>query len=209
MSTKPKFYVVWKGRQPGVYASWALCEAQVKGFNGAEFKAFESMAEARQAFAGKYEDYKGKLTVEKAAVQLHPPHLPVPESYCVDAACSGVPGPVEYRCVHTTSRTLVFQQGPYPDGTNNIGEFLAIVHALALFKKKGILLPIYSDSTVALGWIKAKTCKTKHKPSAKNGELFDLIARAETWLKENTWSNRLLKWDTAAWGEIPADYGRK
>jgi hypothetical protein len=46
---KRKWYVVWKGRAPGIYTTWADCEAQVKGFGGAQFKAFESQREAQQA----------------------------------------------------------------------------------------------------------------------------------------------------------------
>ncbi|MCX6055609.1 MAG: hypothetical protein NTZ74_11975 [Chloroflexi bacterium] len=42
-----------------------------------------------------------------------------------------------------------------------------------------------------------------------NGPIFDWITRAEDWLDNNEYSNKLLKWDTIAWGEIPADYGRK
>ena len=40
-------------------------------------------------------------------------------------------------------------------------------------------------------------------------DLFELIDRAENWLKTNHYSNKILKWDTPLWGEIPADFGRK
>ena len=134
---------------------------------------------------------------------------PIAESYAVDAACSGNPGPLEYRCVHTSTRKQLFKQGPFEHGTNNIGEFLAIVHALALFKQKGITLPIYSDSENAIGWVKEKKCKTKLAPDERNAPLFELVARAEQWLAENDYSNPILKWETEAWGEVPADFGRK
>ena len=127
----------------------------------------------------------------------------------MDAACSGNPGLLEYRCVHTTSGKELFHQGPFENGTNNIGEFLAIVHALALLKKKGITSPIYTDSEIALQWIKDKKCKTKLKKDDRNAPLFDLIDRAEMWLNENSFENPLLKWDTENWGQIPADFGRK
>jgi ribonuclease HI len=127
----------------------------------------------------------------------------------VDAACSGNPGILEYRCVHTTSKKELFYQGPFENGTNNIGEFLAIVHALALLKKKGLTSPIYTDSEIALRWVKEKKCKTRLKQDEKNARLFDLIRRAENWLQENTFENPLLKWDTMHWGQIPADFGRK
>src|SRR5688572_14026587 len=101
---KQKFYVVWKGRKPGVYKSWAECEAQVKGFQDAKFKAFESMAAAQAAYAGEYRHYvtsKGQTaaaaTVDRKAL-ISAGKIVVP-SYAVDAACSGSPGPVEYRGV--------------------------------------------------------------------------------------------------------------
>ena len=113
-----------------------------------------------------------------------------------------------YRGVHVASRQEIFHFGPMY-GTNNIGEFLAIVHGLALLKQKGFDMPIYSDSVNAINWIKQKKCKTKLPRDAKTEELFHLIERAEKWLRENTYTTRILKWETKQWGEIPADFGRK
>jgi ribonuclease HI len=76
-------------------------------------------------------------------------------------------------------------------------------------KKKGINIPVYSDSSTAIKWVNDKKTKTKLIPSDKNAEIFDLINRAESWLQKNNYSNPLLKWDTKIWGEIPADFGRK
>jgi len=112
------------------------------------------------------------------------------------------------RGVHVASRQEIFHFGPMY-GTNNIGEFLAIVHGLALLKQKGFDMPIYSDSVNAINWIKQKKCKTKLPRDAKTEELFRLIERAEKWLRENTYTTRILKWETKQWGEIPADFGRK
>ena len=202
-----KYYVVWKGRKPGIYTSWEACEVQVKGFQGAQYKAFPTKAAAQTAFKGCYEDFKGKPAALQTPVFAF--NGPILDSYCVDAACSGNPGRVEYRCVHTRSGEEVFRQGPFARGTNNIGEFLAIVHALALLKVKGISEPIYSDSANAMLWVKRKRCRTKLARDARNTRLFDLVDQAEAWLEENTYANRILKWDTANWGEIPADFGRK
>jgi ribonuclease HI len=95
-------------------------------------------------------------------------------------------------------------------GTNNIGEFLAIVHALALYKQKGLTTrPIYTDSVTAMGWVKKKKANTKLEQNAKTAKLYELIQRAETWLQQNTYSNPIIKWETEDWGEIPADFGRK
>ena len=206
---KQKFYVVWKGKKTGVFSTWQECSAQVTGFNGAEYKSFENLAAAEEAFRSPYEDYKGKHVSSLSPQMLEIIGKPIAESYSVDASCIGNPGLVEYKCVHTTTQHEIFHQGPFENGSNNIGEFLAIVHALALFKKRGLDDPIYSDSETALTWVKNKKCKTKLPQDDKNLPIFDLITRAEDWLNKNEYVNKLLKWDTNAWGEIPADYGRK
>lgn len=204
---KNNYYVVWEGRKPGIYASWKDCEAQVKGFQGAKYKGFPTRDAAQIAWHGEPSDYIGK----KGASQkpLFGPGGPLPNSFCVDAACSGNPGLVEYRCVKTRSGAQVFHQGPYKHGTNNIGEFLALVHALSYFKKKGITETIYSDSVNAMSWVKKKKCNSKLKKTKDNERLFELVEKAEYWLANNEYSNKVLKWDTKNWGEIPADFGRK
>jgi len=204
--SKSKYYVVWKGRKTGVFASWPEAEAQVKGFVGAGFKAFESLDEARRAFTGKYEDYKGKKASQGRLLDLPPPLTP---SYSVDAACSGNPGLLEYRCVDTATAEEIFHRGPFAQGTNNVGEFLAIVEALMFCQEKGQEWPIYSDSVNAISWVKAKKARTNLVPSGQNAELFERITRAETWLRSHAYPNRLLKWQTDSWGENPADFGRK
>lgn len=206
---KKKFYVVWKGRKTGVFTTWEECSAQVTGFTGAEYKSFENREAAEAAFRSAYEEYKGKRVPTVSPAMLEIIGKPIEDSYSVDASCIGSPGPMEYQCVHTTTSQQIFHQGPFENGTNNIGEFLAIVHALALFKKRGITAPIYTDSDTALAWVKHKKCKTKLTPDETNQPIFELISRAESWLDENEFVNELLKWDTNAWGEIPADYGRK
>jgi ribonuclease HI len=206
---KQKFYVVWKGRKPGVFTTWQECSAQVIGFNGAEYKSFENREAAEAAFRSAYEDFKGKRVPTISPAMLEIIGKPIEDSYSVDASCIGYPGPMEYKCVHSTTQQEIFHQGPFENGSNNIGEFLAVVHALALLKKRKINLPIYSDSETALTWVRNKKSKTKLPLDEINAPIFDLIVRAENWLNTNEYSNELLKWDTNAWGEIPADYGRK
>jgi ribonuclease HI len=141
---KQKYYVVWKGRRTGIFTSWAECEKQVKGFVAAEYKAFGSLKEAETAFQSRYEAYKGKSSsLGKWKESDAPPILP---SICVDAACSGSPGKMEYRGVFLESGKEFFRIGPFPDGTNNVGEFLAIVHALTWLMKHDKEMPVYSDS---------------------------------------------------------------
>jgi ribonuclease HI len=208
--TKQKYYVVWKGRRPGVYSNWESCKAQVDGFPGAQYKAFPTKVEAESAYHQNYTKFKGKTTPRiLTSNDFRTIGIVNPDSVVVDAACSGNPGPLEYRGVHLFTGKAIFHLGPYAEGTNNVGEFLAIVHALSRFQQQGSDAPIYSDSENALLWVKLKRCRTKLQRTTRNIELFDLITRAEKWLTENDYQNPLLKWKTDEWGEIPADFGRK
>jgi len=207
MAGKAKYYAVWKGRKTGVFDSWEACAAQVQGFPGAEYKGFASRAAAERAFQGSYTDYAGKPS--SSGDWLFAPQPTVAESLAVDAACSGSPGRLEYRGVRTDTGRQIFRQGPYANGTNNVGEFLAIVHALAWVKENGQEMPVYSDSETAIAWVKARHCKTELLQDDRNALLFELITRAENWLAENPDHSPVLKWDTQAWGEIPADFNRK
>jgi ribonuclease HI len=204
-----KYYVVWKGRKTGIFLSWPECERQVNGFIGAQFKAFGSLAEARLALRAGYEQYRGKPASQgRWKLMDGGPRVP---SISVDAACAGSPGPVEYRGVDTESGRQLFRAGPFAEGTNNVGEFLAIVEALRWLKRNTKRLPIYSDSQNAIGWIRDRKCRTKLRRTAANRKLFELIAQAEAELRDllSPGEPGVLKWDTTRWGEIPADYGRK
>lgn len=206
-----KYYTVWKGVNPGVYDSWTDCQLQIKNFKGALYKSFATREEAEVALNSPAHHYLHPS--EKSGQASHVAKKQLPENFdtnclAVDAACSGNPGPMEYRGVHIASRQEIFHFGPMK-GTNNIGEFLAIVHGLALLKKKGFDMPIYSDSANAISWVRQKKCKTKLPRTPETEELFLLIERAEKWLQGNTYTTRILKWETKEWGEIPADFGRK
>ncbi|HQF11461.1 MAG TPA: viroplasmin family protein [Paludibacteraceae bacterium] len=209
--SKNKFFVVWKGKQPGIYSSWEECKRQVHQFEGALFKGFATEEEAKKAFESLPWKYIGTRnnTQNKPSGKKTPIGQPIMESISVDAACSGNPGLLEYRGVYTKTGKEIFHQGPFRNGTNNIGEFLAIVHALALMKQNNSQLPLYSDSRTALKWVKQKKANTKLEKNEENKSLFELIERAEKWLQNNDYSTPLLKWETEAWGEIPADFGRK
>jgi ribonuclease HI len=204
---KSKYYVVWKGRRTGIFTSWEECSTQVTGFPDAEFKSFGSLDAAKAAFSGSPKEHYGKPVTSQQ--WLFATIKPVIPSVCVDAACSGSPGPVEYRGVETKSGRQIFKLGPYQEGTNNIGEFLAIVHALAWMKESGKDWPVYTDSKTALSWLKSGRVKTTLHKSTLNKMLFDLIEEAESWLKVHPDHNQVLKWDTELWGENPADFGRK
>ncbi len=208
---KKKFYVVWKGRETGVYETWDDCKQQVEGFPKAAYKSFTTRELADQAFQNSSKGYLGKnkqvneLSIEQSILIGDP----IRESISVDGAWNTATGIVEYQGVDTNTGELLFHQGPFEDGTNNIVEFLAIVHGLAYCKQKGITLPIYSDSRNAINWVRDKEARTNHKRSEQNQKLFELIDRAIKWIESNEYSNKVLKWETKAWGENPADFGRK
>ena len=207
---KAAYYVVWSGKTPGIYDSWEDCEAQVKGVQGAKYKGFASRPEAEQAFASSPENYiirkpkNSQLSILNS--QFPSPILP---ALAVDAACSGNPGVIEFRGVIADTGTEVFHRGPFNGGTNNIGEFLAIVLGLAYLKQNNLPWALYTDSRTALAWLKKGHADTKIEWNAQNQDLFFMLRKAEMWLHDNTWTTPVYKWDTKAWGEIPADFGRK
>ena len=144
----------------------------------------------------------------------HDTVLPLPmevvaDAWAVDASCPGNPGPMEYQAVDLAPGQRVFHFGPM-HGTNNIGEFLAIVHALALCWQRGDQTrTIYSDSYNAILWVKKRQCKTKLERTPQTEPLYKIIVRAELWLRTHDFRNPIVKWETAKWGEVPADFGRK
>ncbi|MFO8086866.1 MAG: ribonuclease H family protein [Bacteroidales bacterium] len=211
MAKKKKYYVIWHGHETGIFNSWASCQNLIKGFPNAVYKSFPDYKTAHKAYYGLADDYIGKETHKKALSNAEKQRIgqPISNSLAVDAACSGNPGKLEYQGVITSSGQRVFHQGPFEQGTVNIGEFLALVHGLAFLKKHNSHIPVYSDSRTAIKWIQQKKSNTKLPQTSKNEILFDLIERAELWLQNNQWDNPVLKWETAAWGEIPADFGRK
>jgi ribonuclease HI len=208
---KNKFYVVWIGKKSGIYPSWDKCKKQVDGVEGAKYKGFPTEELARSAFHDNFEKYIHKdLNTPKKIICTNPLiGEPISDSICVDAACKGNPGILEYRGVDTQSGAELFRQGPFPHGTVNIGEFLAVVHALAYLKQRKSGWPVYSDSRTAISWVKKRAIKTNLQRTSASEQLFSLVDRALKWLHENSWDNRILKWETEFWGEIPADFGRK
>ncbi|MFC0186239.1 ribonuclease HI [Pseudarcicella hirudinis] len=208
---KQKYYVIWKGAKTGVFDSWTEAEALIKGVEKAQYKSFNTLKEAENAFKGNYwqavqSSSNGVKSSSKTKASIG---KPVMESISVDAACAGNPGILEYQGVETGTKRVLFAMGPFPEGTVNIGEFLAIVHGLAFLQKHNSELPIYSDSKTAIAWIKNKAIKTTLERNAGTEELFQLVDRAVLWLKNNKYPNKILKWETEFWGENPADYGRK
>ena len=222
-----------------MYSSWEACQEAVNGVSGAKYKSFKTQEEAEDAFEmgeeayeeAKASDTSDASTSSKPSISresrescnsnesskpirpaFNPQNLPaevIREAIAVDAACSGNPGAMEYRGVYLADGKEIFHYGPV-HGTNNIGEFLALVHGLALLKQKGLdTMPIYSDSVNAQLWVRKHHCKTTLVRNDETEKLYQMIERAEVWLRNNTYRNPIIKWQTDKWGEIPADFGRK
>lgn len=218
-----KFYVVWIGKHPGVYDTWDDAREQVENFPGAKYKAFSSSAEAALAFRSFEEgDSKtlgdilanaSRLRTKKKKAAADVDYFCFPEidlnGWAVDASCMGNPGVMEYRGVELATGREIFRVGPFQDATNNIGEFLAIVHALALMYNTGDWHTIYSDSRSGMAWVRKREIKTTLLPTERNRKVFELMARALAWLNTHQYNARVMKWQTEIWGEIPADFGRK
>ena len=208
---KNKYYVVWSGKTPGIYDSWEKCRKQVEGVEGAKYKGFPTRELAQSAFGDDPQRYLSReLNAPKKVICTNPLiGEPIQDSICVDAACKGNPGILEYRGVDTKSGAELFHQGPFNIGTVNIGEFLAIVHALAYLKQRNSTWPVYTDSRTAIAWVRKRAIKSNLHRTSNNEYLFSLVDRALRWLNENKYPNRIIKWETEYWGEIPADFGRK
>jgi ribonuclease HI len=231
---KQKYYVVWVGSRPGVYTNWSECQAQVNGFEGAKFKAFPTLDEAEQAYqrgwkgnwgnsgntnkhgvvssssGSKSKTNSGKSALSKRSTSISESQAEVDyHTISVDVGTAGNPGPIEYKGVDTATGEVLFSVGPIPNGTNNLGEYLAIVHALAFIAKTGDTRNIYSDSMTAMKWVKQKAPNTTLPRNASTHEVWTLVDRATQWLSSHTYHTKIMKWQTDRWGEIKADYGRK
>nr|MBD5376744.1 ribonuclease H [Bacteroides sp.] len=214
MAVKKKYYVVWVGRHTGVFDSWDDAEEQVKGFPEAKYKSFPTQEAAVAAYRGnpsEHLDVIKAIAGHKSTVVNYEafPEIQL-DALAVDAACSRNPGPVEYQGVTVGTGERLFRVGPLAGGSNNLGEFLAIVHGLALLDRMGQpYRPIYSDSRTAIAWVRNRKARTTIAPGPHNARILDMVRRAEAWLATHTYRNPILKWNTEEWGEIPADFGRK
>lgn len=213
-SQRKKYYVVWAGHDTGVFDNWEDCQQQINGFPGARYKSFDTKEAAVNAYRGDPSEYIGIIrkifTHPTAPVNYDAIPAIRKDALAVDGACAKNPGPMEYRGVRVGTGEELFHIGPLPDGTNNVGEYLALVHALALLDKQGDhLTPIYSDSRTAQSWLRRRGHKSSLARTPRNAKIFELLARADAWVQTHDILNPVIKWDTDNWGEIPADFGRK
>lgn len=211
---RSKFYTVFRGFVPGVYETWEECQASTKGFSGASFASFKTRAEAEHALSvGDLKKWREMEETLKKDRWMHSDVLKDGPCLVVDAACSGFPGPVEFRGVLLPSSAEAFRCGPFRNGSNNIGEFLAIVTGMRWLNERSLAIPIYSDSKCAIGWVTHRgVCNTSMDKADQSAEIRSELARAESWLRgpfAHKYIKLLRKWDTEELGEIPADFDRK
>ena len=202
--------MVWEGISPGVYSFWPDCQAAIKGYSNAKFKSFPSLEAARKAFEEGPDLHWGESSVRTSRETAGTAGRPVANSLCVDAAWNTETKTMEYRGVWMHDKSTAFHRGPFENATGNIGEFLAVVHGLSLLKTRSLDWPIYSDSRTAISWVQKMKVRSDSMAKGKTSRrVNELVERAVNWLEENEYDNKILKWDTEAWGEIPADFGRK
>lgn len=207
-----KYYVVWEGRVPGIYTTWDQCREQVENWPQARYKAFNNVNEATEAFRGSLWAQLDviRAIVENAGTQWADDRPTA--GIAVDGACAGNPGKMEYRAVDIATGTEIFRRGADGKlvGTNNIAEYLALVHIGALLASRGdTATVVYTDSRTALSWLRHHHSKSTLARSKATAPVLDLLERADAWVASHTYQNRIVKWDTDRWGEIPADFGRK
>ncbi|MGH7826700.1 MAG: viroplasmin family protein [Candidatus Binatia bacterium] len=162
-----KFYVVWSGRQTGVFTDWATTQRAVDKYAGARFKSFSTRAEAEQAFCRDgYASISPKTPSRQKASPPDSDHSAAHSSqqfdvsiYC-DGACEPNPG-------NAGSGIVVYRAGELaqlwfglynPMGTNNTAELNALYHALRMAEaeiKTGNTVEVCSDSAYSINCIRS------------------------------------------------------
>ena len=105
MGKKSKHYVVLKGKKTGIFSTWDECKQYVLGFPGAKYKSFSTISEAEHAYQNGWE--RKSIQQDKSNIKaqqtldIFDDYSYIEESICVDAACSGNPGAMEYQGVYT------------------------------------------------------------------------------------------------------------
>ena len=157
-----KFYVVWAGRQTGIFTDWATTQRHVHGFPAARFKSFESRAEAEQAFKAGTPPLPGRRsapTPARLAAEIHAPSADIQgvQIYC-DGACDPNPGHAGSGIVvYRDGRLMELWYGLYnPNGTNNTAELNALHRALLMAESNiaaGHNTRLFCDSVYAINCV--------------------------------------------------------
>lgn len=214
MASKQKFYAVRKGYQTGIFLTWEVCEKYVKGYPKAEYKSFYNKDDAEDYMRGKENEY---TTVTNS--NSNSTHIPTGAFLAVDGGTIGGNNSngstkCQYQIYNSQTQKVELTSKPIV-GTNNIGEFLGIVKAIGILHKQNLHhIPIYSDSLIAIKWVKDKKAKTNLGNNNSSVDsivnTLDMLEAAEKFLHTISLANfTIRKWETKSWGENPADFGRK
>lgn len=130
----------------------------------------------------------------------------------VDGSSRGNPGAAAYKAVDLATGKELFNVN-IGDSTNNIAEFIGLVHAIDYAIKNGYT-EVYSDSVTAIAWVRNKKANTKLKDTYRTKKSIDLMSRAEKHLislsvNKPNYFKLVNKWETNLWGENEADFGFK
>ncbi len=239
VAQKKKWYVIWRGRETGIFRTWDQCKERTDGFPRARFKSFKSEAEAVKAFTRgpAMATVPNTRKARKSSQRFNPDQNPIrkastrtgkrqdkrpkqltlgldfkpePNALVVDGACCLQTGDFEYQAVWLHDKRTAFKSPVLSPGTNNLAEFLGLVAGLRHVAELGLQCPVYSDSQTAISWVR----KRAHKCGpVLQGLVTDEVAKmmddAINWLKANPEHPKVIQWMTKHWGENPADYGRK
>jgi ribonuclease HI len=176
-----KFYVVWSGRQTGVFTDWATTQKAVDKYAGARFKSFPTREDAEQAFghgAPARLPHKRAASREAAAPKGRGPFVGTAHQFDVsiycDGACEPNPG-------NAGSGIVVYRDGELaqlwfglhnPMGTNNTAELNALYHALRMAEAEinaGNTVEVCSDSQYSINSIRSWAPSWEKKGWTKPG----------------------------------------
>jgi len=167
-----KFYVVWQGRETGIFTDWSTCKKQIEKFAGARYKSFKTLGEAESAFSGHSvttSSVKKKPTRQtvKTYTASEIAVMDLDTKIFTDGGCEPNPGEAGSGvAVYRNDKVDELWYGLYnPKGTNNTAELNALHQALIMAKdeiKKEKSVAIFCDSKYsiqcvtqwAVGWEK-------------------------------------------------------
>lgn len=196
-----KYYVVWRGREVGVFNTWAKCKAQTDSFSGAKYKSYPSLDEAESAFGAESKNKqvtdseitnknKKKKSISLSQQQIN--DMPFDVKIFTDGACVPNPGEAGTGLVAYENNTLSeLWYGLYQSfGTNNTAELHGLNQALLLAREKllsGFTIGIFCDSKYSIDCITKWAKGWEKKSWSKSGDEIknlDIIKPAYTLYKE-------------------------
>lgn len=159
-----KFYVVWEGRERGIFTDWDRCKALIDRYAGARYKSFPTRAEAEAAFRGGSDAAIGKARPRLGSGAGKGPRthtaaevaaFPALTKIFADGGCEPNPGQAASGVVvYREDRVAELWYGLYnPRGTNNTAELQALHQALLMAGReveRQATVAIFCDSKYAI-----------------------------------------------------------